>query len=48
MDKEVKKDVDRYAGVETNVADNEKVNPEMVNAETRELNDNPRDNNLDE
>ncbi len=48
MDKEVRKDVDVYAGVETNVADNGKVDPKMVKAETRELNDNPRDNNLDE
>ncbi|MDE6415398.1 MAG: hypothetical protein K2K68_00010 [Duncaniella sp.] len=48
MDKNVNKPADEYRGVDVNVADNEKVNAELVKEETAALNNNPRDNNLDE
>ena len=36
----------RYPGVATNVADDNKVDAEMVDEATEELNDNPRNNDL--
>lgn len=50
MEKNREKEVKgtRYNGVDVDVADDEKVTPAEVRQETRELNDNPRDNSLDE
>lgn len=47
MDKEIKKPTD-YVGVDVDRADDNKVDPKMVEQETKELNNNPRNNNLDE
>ncbi len=50
MDKHVHKDVaakgEQYRGVDINKADNGKVTPKMVKEETKELNNNPRNNDM--
>jgi hypothetical protein len=50
MDKNVHKDVaakgEQYRGVDINKADNGKVTPKMVKEETKELNNNPRNNDM--
>ncbi|MDO5395221.1 MAG: hypothetical protein Q4F07_04575 [Bacteroidales bacterium] len=42
------KETDEYPGAEINVADNEKISPKLVKERTKSLNDNPRDNKLDQ
>lgn len=37
----------KYPGVETDNADNDKVDPKLVKEETKELNNNPRNNDID-
>lgn len=37
-----------YPGAATDYADNEKVTPKMVRKDVKELNNNPRNNKLDE
>lgn len=44
--KDCRKAADTLPGAATDIADNEKVDPEMVKEEVKELNDNPRDNDL--
>ncbi|MBD5313779.1 MAG: hypothetical protein K2G41_12140 [Duncaniella sp.] len=44
-DKQIKKD-EQYRGVDVNVADNGKVDPKLVEQETKELNNNPRNNDM--
>lgn len=45
MDKKKEKSL---PGVEVNIATDDKVTPKMVREETRELNNNPRNNEIDE
>lgn len=40
------KDEKAYRGIDVNVADDEKVDPELVKQETRELNNNPRNDDM--
>ena len=47
MNKNNKKGVDKYPGVETNVADKNKVTPDMVKEDVKELNNNPRNNDVE-
>ena len=47
MEKNSKKGVDKYPGVETNVADKNKVTPDMVKEDVKELNNNPRNNDVE-
>lgn len=44
-DKQIEKD-EQYRGVDVNVADKEKVDPKLVEQEVKELNNNPRNNDL--
>ncbi|MCM1356854.1 MAG: hypothetical protein NC212_10670 [Staphylococcus sp.] len=44
-EKEVKSS-QKYPGVSVNIADDNKVNPEMVKNDVKELNNNPRNNDL--
>lgn len=44
--KDYTKAADTLPGAATDIADNEKVNPEMVKDDVKELNNNPRDNDL--
>lgn len=50
MDKKNKPrhDEDTYRGVDVNKADNGREDKKLVNQEIRELNNNPRNNDLDE
>lgn len=41
-------EIDRYPMASVDAVDDEKTTPREVRNATRELNDNPRDNNLDE
>ena len=45
---EVDLDKDFYIGEAIDTADNDNVNPELVKERTKTLNDNPRDNSIDE
>ena len=45
---EVDLDKDFYIGEAIDAADNGKVTPELVKERTKTLNDNPRDNSIDE
>ena len=47
MEKNSKKGVDKYPVVETNVADNNKVDAAKVKEEVKELNNNPRNNDVE-
>lgn len=48
MDKKVTdKQIDRLAGVEVDIADNEKDTRHLVKERTKTINDNPRDNKID-
>lgn len=47
MDKNTKK-ATNYAGVDINKGDNGKTTPRLVKQEIKELNNNPRNNDLDE
>lgn len=42
------KAADIYPGVDVDIADNEKVSKKLEKNDVKELNNNPRDNNLDE
>ena len=42
------KATDLYPGAATDYADSERVNPEMVKRDVKNLNNNPRNNKLDE
>ncbi|MDE6371628.1 MAG: hypothetical protein K2K92_09085 [Duncaniella sp.] len=48
MDKNTNKAADMYPGAAVDQAYDEKVTPKEVIEETKELNDNPRNNSLDE
>lgn len=37
-----------YRGVDVNIADDNKVNPKMVQKDVKELNNNPRNGDMDE
>lgn len=45
MDKKIK-DADIYPGVATDIADNEKANKAEVKQDVKELNNNPRNNDV--
>lgn len=47
MDKKTKPS-DEFRGVDINKADDNKVDPHMVKADTRDLNNNPRNNDIDD
>lgn len=47
-DTAVKTEKDYYIGEAINQADNNKVDPKLVKERTETLNENPRDNSLDE
>jgi hypothetical protein len=40
------KNIDKYPGVDINKADKDKVNPKLVKQWTKEINNNPRNNDL--
>lgn len=42
------KSADEYRGVDVDVSDDNKVTPKMVKDETRELNNNPRNSDMDD
>ena len=44
--KSVAKSADEYRGVDINISDDEKVTPEMVKKDVKELNNNPRTRSL--
>lgn len=48
MDKKDTKKPTDYVGVDINVADDEKTTPRLVKQETKELNNNPRNNDIDQ
>lgn len=47
MEKNTKKDVNTYPGVDTNASNGNKVSPKMVKDEIKELNNNPRVTDID-
>ncbi len=42
------KPAEEYRGVDVNVSDNDKVTPEMVKKDIKELNNNPRNDDMDD
>lgn len=48
MNKKCKKAADKYPGVEINKADNGKTTERLEKERTETLNNNPRDNDIDE
>lgn len=46
--KAVEKSADEYRGVDINISDDEKVTPEMVKKDVKELNNNPRNEDMNE
>lgn len=42
------KPAEEYRGVDVNVSDNDKVTPEMVKKDVKELNNNPRNDDMDD
>lgn len=46
MEKKEVKPCENYQGVNIDIADDEKVNEHLVEQETKELNNNPRNNDL--
>lgn len=46
--KAVEKSADEYRGVDINISDDENVTPEMVKKDVKELNNNPRNEDMNE
>lgn len=42
------KPAEEYRGVDVNLSDNDKVTPEMVKKDVKELNNNPRNTDMDD